>query len=122
MFQVTKLSILTALRFNSKKMGEQEKIHIYHTPPTELENSCDLAWNLQWRIEDGLLAAILQIVRLEGPRLACECIITHGHRLPREICLGLPFSGPDPSSTEIVALFKALSSRMPGCYIKVFVS
>mmetsp|Transcript_14917 Transcript_14917/g.31855 ORF Transcript_14917/g.31855 Transcript_14917/m.31855 type:complete len:126 (-) Transcript_14917:662-1039(-) len=52
------------------------------------------------------------MLRLEGGRIASECIIAQGHRLPREICLDLPFSGPDSSAVNVRALLSAVVHRL----------
>ncbi len=78
-------------------------------PKILLPSEC--LWDVRWRIEDSLLAALLQMLRLEGGHIAFECIIAQGHRLPREFCLDLPFSGPDPSAVNVHALLSALVYR-----------
>ncbi len=107
---------MSALRFNPRSSSDEGRIHILQAHPQEcgqqilLPSEC--VWDARWRIEDSLLAALLQMLRLEGGRTASECIIAQGHRLPREICLDLPFSDPDPSAVQVRALLSALVHRL----------
>ena len=83
------------------------------------KDSSDPKWDNKWQIQDGLLAAVLQIIRLEKQRITCECIVTHGHRLPREICLDLPISNPDPSYLQVNALIEAVFPKLASYHSKV---
>jgi hypothetical protein len=120
LFQVSRISLVSALRFNPRNSSDEGRIHVLQAQPqesvphTSLPSEC--VWDARWRIEDSLLAALLQMLRFEVGRIASECLIAQGHRLPREICLDLPFSSPDPSAIQVRALLGALVHRLAGTW------
>jgi hypothetical protein len=117
--QVSKLSIFTALRFNARNSRDQARVHFLHTQTKSQSASLNPVWDEKWQIQDGLLAAMIQILRLEEHRIQCVCAISHGHRLPREICLALPFSNSDESLQQVKALAEAVIPQLSSLHGQV---
>mmetsp|Transcript_42633 Transcript_42633/g.100143 ORF Transcript_42633/g.100143 Transcript_42633/m.100143 type:complete len:291 (-) Transcript_42633:23-895(-) len=120
--QVSNVTLLAAVRFSPKTTANASLVHTIGFKSgavqalSKHEKLCE--WDPAWPIEDGFLAAMLQLLRLEQS-ITTEALLALGHRLPRAVQLNLPGSdAQDPSLPTVLQLVEAVQLGIASAPLK----
>jgi hypothetical protein len=122
--QVSTVTILAAARFSPKTAVDAALVHttaFQFGAIRPISSSDQLReWDLSWSVDDGFLAAMMQLLKLETGT-SVECLLAAGHRLRRSVLLNLPRAVHEDSSLQcVLQLYAALQLGIASVPIKVW--